>query len=259
MLNFRNTNIFFAIILAIVFVIDIYADVHWLYYLLLIILYSFKLFYGSYFVQSQFYIKAICHAVTNEKKIAITFDDGPMQNYTPQILDILKRYNIRATFFCIGKHAEKNIALLQKIAADGHSIGNHSYSHGFWFDLLSAKKMKADLQQMHDVIKNILGVDMVFFRPPYGVTNPNVKKAVQQMHYITIGWSVRSMDTVIKDSDVLLPKLKARLKPGAIFLFHDTSAATMQALPAFLDYICSEGYTVEPLPLLINSDSAIKN
>lgn len=228
------------------------AGVPVLAYFLCAIAYLLLLFYGSYFVQSQFYMKTVCKANTSEKKIALTFDDGPLYNYTPQVLSVLKTHNVAATFFCIGKNAAAHTALLRQIHQQGHIVGSHSFSHGLWFDLLSAKKMEADLRQAHAVFKKELDCDVKWFRPPYGVTNPNLKKAVARMGYTAIGWNVRSMDTVAKDEQVLLRKLKQLLQPGAIFLFHDTMAITVKVLPHFIIYAQQQGYEIVPLDKLLN-------
>ncbi|MGE9311156.1 polysaccharide deacetylase family protein [Niabella sp. CJ426] len=252
MLTFRNTNIVFVVLLSALIVLDLQYEVPVLSYILLAISYSLILFYGSYFVHSQFYMKAICKADTVEKKIALTFDDGPLNNYTPQILSILEACKVRATFFCIGKNAAMHADLLKQVHEQGHIIGSHSYSHGFWFDLLSSKKMEADLQQAHHLFQNELGLNVKWFRPPYGVTNPNLKKAVERMGYTAIGWNVRSMDTVAKDDQGLLNKLKQSLKPGGIFLFHDTMAVTVSVLADFIIYAQQQGYEITPLDKLLN-------
>ncbi|MCH5716326.1 polysaccharide deacetylase family protein [Niabella hibiscisoli] len=95
-------------------------------------------------------------------------------------------------------------------------------------------------------------LDVKWFRPPYGVTNPNLKKAVERMGYTAIGWNVRSMDTVAKDEGVLLNKLKNALKPGAIFLFHDTIDITVKVLPDFISCAREQGYEIAPLDKLLN-------
>jgi len=252
MLNFRNTNIAFALLFLALIVTDIRFTVPFSAYLLLITCYLLLLFYGSYFVHSQFYMKTICRADIKEKKIAITFDDGPLEQYTPQMLQILKTYNVKATFFCIGKNAAVNKDLLKQVHQQGHIIGSHSYMHGYWFDLLSAKNMLRELEQMHQLVKDELGIEMKWFRPPYGVTTPNLKKAVDTMNYKAIGWNVRSMDTIAKNETVLLQKLHRSLKPGNIFLFHDTAAITVKILTEFIEQVQRAGYEIVPLEKLIH-------
>ncbi|MFT3902804.1 MAG: polysaccharide deacetylase family protein [Niabella sp.] len=252
MLNFRNTNIAFVVLLVSLIIGDLFFNVPWYGYALLLLLYTLALFYGSYFIHTQFYLKTYCRAETSEKLIAITFDDGPHPQNTPKILDVLKAHDAPVTFFCIGKEAAAHPQLLKRIHAEGHIIGNHSYTHGFWFDLQSAKKIEDDLQQMHDLVHQKTGVYLKWFRPPYGVTNPALRKAVQQMGYQVIGWSLRSMDTVTREEEELFQKLSGSLSPGAIVLLHDTQDVTVAVLSRFLKYVKERGYMVAPLDKLLN-------
>lgn len=252
MLNFKNTRILFIGLFAISIVIHVSYGLPWYVYLLLLFIYSLILFYGCYYVGSNFFIPIICSAKTNEKVIAITFDDGPDAINTPQILQLLKANDIKAAFFCIGNRIAGNTSVLKQTYDEGHLIGNHTFSHHFWFDMFSAEKMQADMQMMDEATQNVIGKTPKLFRPPYGVTNPNLKKAIIRGNYIPVGWSVRSLDTVIKDEEKLLKKVTGKLKPGAVFLFHDTSNATLAILPAFLKHVKSSGYEVVRLDKMIN-------
>jgi peptidoglycan/xylan/chitin deacetylase (PgdA/CDA1 family) len=251
MLNFRNTNIFFSLLLLVLIGLHIQYGMPFYSYLLLFVVYSLIVFYGCYYVGSNFFINIVCSANTSKKEIAISFDDGPATSYTPEILQLLKQENINATFFCIGNRIAGNEHILRQIKEDGHIIGNHSYSHHFWFDMFPAKKMQEDLQLMDDEMERVTGLRPKLFRPPYGVTNPNVKKAIINGNYTPVGWSVRSMDTVIKDEKKLLDKINAAIKPGAVFLFHDTSKTTLDALPAFIKEVKNKGYQIVPLDKLL--------
>jgi peptidoglycan/xylan/chitin deacetylase (PgdA/CDA1 family) len=221
-------------------------------YPLLLILYSLVVFYGCYYIGSNFFIKIICSANTDQKEIAISFDDGPVSNYTTEILQLLKQDNIKATFFCIGNRIAGNENIVKKIKDDGHIIGNHSYSHHFWFDIFSSEKMLDDLKKMDQETERVTGIVPKLFRPPYGVTNPNLKKAIIKGNYIPVGWSVRSMDTVIRDEKKLLDKINRSLKPGAVFLFHDTSKTTVNILPEFIREVKKKGYNIIPLDKLLH-------
>ncbi len=252
MLNFRNTNIFFSLLLIALIGLHIKYGMPVYVYPLLFIGYSLIVFWGCYYVGSGFFIKIICKADTGKKEIAISFDDGPAASYTKEILDILKSENVKATFFCIGSRIAGNEEILKQAHAEGHIIGNHSYSHHFWFDMYGAKKMQADLLQMDEEVQRVIGVKPKLFRPPYGVTNPNVKKAIIAGGYTPVGWSVRSMDTVIKEEEKLLIKINNAIAPGAVFLFHDTSKTTLNVLPAFIQEVKKRGYRVSPLDKLLH-------
>jgi peptidoglycan/xylan/chitin deacetylase (PgdA/CDA1 family) len=252
MLNFRNINILFTSLLIILTGVHIKYGLPWYAYALLVFVYSLVVFYGCYYIGSNFFIKVICSADTERKEIAISFDDGPATSYTPDILRLLKQDTIKATFFCIGNRIAGNENILRQIIDEGHIVGNHSFSHHFWFDMFSSAKMLEDMRKMDHEMEKVTGMQPKLFRPPYGVTNPNLKKAILRGGYTPVGWSVRSMDTVIKDEKKLLDKIKGAIRPGAVFLFHDTSKTTVNVLPAFIQEVKNRGYQVVPLDKLLH-------
>lgn len=252
MLNFRNTNILFLALLAAMALINAFQPLPVYAYIILVFVYTLILFYGSSVIKSGFYLPVRCSAITGEKKIAISFDDGPSVNFTPQILDILNQHNVEAAFFCIGNRIEGNESLLNRIHKEGHLIGNHSFSHHFWFDMFSAGKMLGDMRLTDDAVQKHTNLKPLLFRPPYGVTNPNLKKAIIRGGYTPVGWSVRSMDTVIRDHKKLLEKISRGIAPGAVFLFHDTSRSAVEALPEFLSEIKNRGYEIVRIDRLLN-------
>lgn len=252
MLNFNTINIVFITLLIGMIGYHFFYSIPVFAFVILLLAYLSFLFYGSYNVRSNFYLKTISAAHTTLRQIAISFDDGPAPLYTPKILQILKEHQVEAAFFCIGRRIEENKDLLKQVYDEGHLIGNHSYSHDLWFDLFSTQKMNRDLQMMNEAMHKVTGVKPRLFRPPYGVTNPNLKKAIEKNNFIPIGWSIRSMDTVAKDAKKLLAKVTGSLKPGAVVLFHDTSKATVDMLSAFLQEVKRNGYEIVRLDKLLN-------
>jgi len=252
MLTFRNTTIFFIVLLIALIGYHWQHDLPFFIYPVVLLIWSLLLFRGSYYVGSQFYIKTICAAVTRQKVIAISFDDGPAPDYTPQVLQVLQEHQVPAAFFCIGKRVLEHPGLFKQVHEQGHIIGNHSYSHETWFDLYSSTKMYADLQQMDAAMQEVLGLKPLLFRPPYGVTNPNLAKAIRKGGYIPVGWNIRSLDTVIKDNDKLLQRIVKGVRPGAVILFHDTSKATLDMLPAFIAHVRGAGYDIVRLDKMLN-------
>jgi len=248
MLKFRNINVLFTILALFLLSLGVpfYA------YIILAVVYSLVLFYGCYYVGSNFFLPVICSAKTDKKVISLSFDDGPAAGNTLRILQILKDNNAEAAFFCIGRHITNNQAIVKQVYDEGHLIGNHTFSHHFWFDMFSAGKMLADMHRMDKEVSNIIGKTPKLFRPPYGVTNPNLRKAILGGNYIPVGWSMRSMDTVIKDEKRLLNKVTGKIKPGAVFLFHDTSDVTVAVLPAVINQIRAKGYTIVRLDKMLN-------
>ena len=252
MLTFKNINILFVSVLTLLIAGDILYDFPLILFLALIILYSMIIFYGCYYIGSNFFMKVFCSAKTERKEIAISFDDGPAENFTPMILKTLKEHNIKAGFFCIGNRIAGNESIFQQLKEEDHIIGNHSYTHHFFFDLFSSKKMLHELKMMDRATVKLTGLKPRLFRPPYGVMNPNLRKAITEGEYIPVGWNVRSMDTVIKDEKKLLNKIIKALKPGAVYLFHDTSASTVAILPAFILRVKELGYEIVRLDKMMN-------
>ena len=229
--NFKNTTFAFLTIFLIIIVLRILHPFSIIYLGIPFLIYSFILFLGAKNVCSQFYLKTECYS-KDKSKTHITFDDGPDPKITPQILEILKKHNKKATFFCIGEKIEKHPEVIQQIAEQGHEIGNHSYSHSYYFDFFRTSKVIKELDKTNKLIKEISGKDCIIFRPPFGVTNPNIAKAVKKLNLETIGWSIRSLDTV-KDKKTILKRLE-KAKPGDIILFHDTKEQTVEILDDFL-------------------------
>ena len=250
MIKPRTTFVLFIIVLVLV-----YLFLPWkgIFFIIISLLFLAHLVYCSAAICSQAYIKTHCKANIKEKKIAITFDDGPDKLITPEVLNILDEYNVKATFFCIGSHIEKNKELLKAIDTKGHLIGNHSWSHDRWFDLFTWRKMKSEIEKTNGLIFEITGKMAKLFRPPYGVTNPALKKAIRAMEFHNIGWSIRSLDTV-KSVEKTLKRIKKNLSPGDIILFHDNRKQISTILKKFLDYAKTNGFEIVPLDKLLGID-----
>ena len=187
----------------------------------LLMIAAFVAYYASFTISSGVYLHAFCRKSTKEKLVAFTFDDGPHPEHTSRVLDVLKQYDVKATFFVIGERIAGNEDILKRMQADGHQIGNHSFSHKKTFPLLGAKKMAADMQQCEQAIVQAIGCQTKWYRPPFGVTNPDVAKAVKIQGYQVAGWSIRSLDTIKSDSEKVVRRVVSRLRPGAVILLHD--------------------------------------
>ena len=254
MLNFKTVNILFllatAILIAAGFIISFSFSLPA--FVLLILIYISSLVYGSAAIGSGFFIKAICSIETDEKKIAITFDDGPVKEITPLLLDFLNEQKIKATFFCIGSRIKGNENILKRIDSESHLLGNHSFSHSSWFDLYSSKRMIEELKKTEDAIQKNIQKKVKLFRPPYGVTNPNLKKAFEEMDYTVIGWNVRSFDTMGKPNGKILKRISRKIKPGSIILFHDSNQNIIPLLKDFITYTTQNNYQIIRLDELLN-------
>lgn len=164
---------------------------------------------------------------------------------------MLQKENVPAGFFSIGKNARLHPETVKRWHEEGHLVGNHSYHHGFNFDWQSAAVMARELEDTNAVILEVTGKKPLLFRPPYGVTNPNLAKAVQRTGMISIGWNIRSFDTTAKDPEQLLQRILSRIKGGDVILLHDSMEITCQILTPLIHAAREKGFTfVRPDKLL---------
>jgi peptidoglycan/xylan/chitin deacetylase (PgdA/CDA1 family) len=201
---------------------------------------------------TNFHHPVICRGNISGKSIAITFDDGPDPEKTPVILDILKKNQVSATFFCIGKNLAGREPLVKRMHEEGHLIANHSFSHSKWFDLFSSGRMRAELLETDRVIAGITGKTPLFFRPPYGVVNPMVANALKRMHWKAVCWNIRSFDTLGTDPEKTMRRILNQLQPGAILLLHDATRFSGEHLDELITGIRDAGYGVVPLDKMLN-------
>lgn len=254
MFRYTTTSISFFILLFALIVQVQYEGSPWWIILVPVILYLFFLVIGSLKISYNFYFPSLCTGKTDENIIAITFDDGPDKQVTRHLLNVLKKGNYPATFFCIGEKAVEHPDIIQKINDDGHLIGNHSYTHHRWFDLFSVKKMTTEIEKTNKAVENIIEKSPILFRPPYGVTNPTLKKAIAKTEMISIGWSLRSFDT-FNDKEKVMKKLTSKTKPGDVVLFHDTDEKIIEILEDYLDWLKSNGFEIVSLDQLFKIDA----
>jgi peptidoglycan/xylan/chitin deacetylase (PgdA/CDA1 family) len=202
-----------------------------------------------------FYIESHCSGEGKLREVAFSFDDGPDSKNTPAILDLLKDQGIKAAFFVVGNKVENNTELTRRMDQEGHIVGGHSFSHHFFFDLFTAGRMQTELERTDEMIRQVTGKKMKFFRPPYGVTNPVLARVVRKLGYHVIGWSLKSRDTVTGDSNVLLERLKKNVKRGDLLLFHDTKPVLKDVLPLFITYLKAEKYEIVRPDHLLNLEA----
>ena len=253
MLNAVTTRILFCALLVLAFLLDWKYDLPFWIYPALVLPYLSVLFYGSYFIQSDFFLKSLWRGDNERKVISITFDDGPMKDFTPRLLDLLKRESIPAAFFLIGKNIKGNEPIVKRMMEEGHVIGNHSYSHTFWFSLNSSENMFNDMRTCDEEIVRVTGKEPRFFRPPYGVINPMVKGAIEKGNYDCIGWSIRTYDTNAKSAEQVLKKSLKNLSNGDIILFHDWGQFTIGILSDLLKEVRARGFEIVGLDELLKA------
>ncbi|WP_425415757.1 polysaccharide deacetylase family protein [Orenia metallireducens] len=191
-------------------------------------------------------------------KVALTFDDGPDPVYTPQVLDVLKKYNVKATFFLVGQRVEKNPSIVKRIYEEGHTIANHSWDHAN-LTTLDEFELEQNMTATDNSIKEIIKKRPELMRPPYGAVNSSTLEQLNNLGYKVIHWSVDSLDWKAKTKEEVLAKTLPDIHEGAIILFHSAGGKgqslmpTINALPTIIETLQEKGIemvTVDDLLLL---------
>lgn len=225
-------------------------------YVFCFLMFCFVIVWGSFDIQLGYFVNSITHKRTKLREVALTFDDGPTE-FTPRFLDLLKEHDVKATFFCIGKQIQQYPETFRRIIDEGHSIGNHTLSHARNTGFLSAPEMVKETEECDEIISKTGNIKTSLYRPPFGVTNPNIAKAIKKTGKISIGWNVRSLDTVTEDEKKIYRKVTKGLKKGSIILLHDTSEKTYNVLVDLLLFLKDQKYsafTVDSMIKFKNND-----
>lgn len=171
----------------------------------------------------QYFCPAVIRGNTGGNRVALTFDDGPDPIATPALLDLLKRENVRATFFLIGRNVDAHPEIARRIADDGHLIGNHTYTHRWQNTLSWGRAIAKDMSDAQDAIRRATGITPKYFRPPVGLTTPHFQTALKRVGLKLIAWTVRPRDGV-KSADVVIEYVVRKTHVGSIILLHDGNA-----------------------------------
>lgn len=200
--------------------------------------------------------------------VALTFDDGPTEPSTTQVLDILKRHDIKATFFIIGNNVAKYPELARRAHEEGHELANHTMSHP-WMFRMKFSRIQEDIVLCQDEIEKAVGYRPRFFRQPVGLNNPSVMKIIDAMGMVMVGWQVRAYDAVKPDKEKIVRRILGGVRPGGIILLHDgwdgktipDRSATVAALEEIIPALKAKGYTFKTVSELIsveNRQGAVK-
>lgn len=252
--------------------------------------------WASASIRSGVYVRAFCREKTDRKVVYLTFDDGPHPPETERVLDVLRERGVKATFFLIGSKVSGNEAVLRRMLEEGHALGLHTYSHAGTFPLLSFDKMLADVNEGKHAVESVASKKISLFRPPFGVTNPTIAKVVRTLRLQTVGWDVRSFDTMFCKSsehsckqsgysckqsehsckqsgysckqsghDWYVPvveRIMKQVRPGSVILLHDRLYGASDLLALLLDNLAASGYDFTralPNTLISSSDSSETN
>lgn len=177
--------------------------------------------------------------------VALTFDDGPDPVVTPQVLDILDKFQAKASFFCVANQASAQPELMREILRRGHSVENHSHDHAYTFALFGPRALRRDIEAAQTIIEKLTCVPPAFFRAPMGFRSPFLAPAVEQAGLRYVSWTRRGFDTVTQDADAVLCRLKRNLCGGDILLLHDgllighnkNAPIILNVLPLLLEHL----------------------
>jgi peptidoglycan-N-acetylglucosamine deacetylase len=175
------------------------------------------------------------------KTVALTFDDGPHYLFTPAALDILKEERVPAAFFVIGRMAVRHPDLMKRIVADGHELGNHSYSHASLAHL-TPHKMQVEYLATQNIVRDLTGVTMKWARPPGGSMNSHVTASAAANGLVTVLWSVAPKDYQRPSWEVLWDRVQRQLQPGGILILHDGPPSTLRDLRRLIRTLREEGW-----------------
>ena len=204
---------------------------------------------------STFFHPVLVRGPEDGKRITLTFDDGPAEKFTAQILDTLRDHRVSATFFVCGKNVESRPELLRRIVGEGHAVGNHSDTHPYTF-FKARRQIAAEIDRAQAAIQNVTGLRPNIFRPPYGSRWFGLIPALRERGMHLVMWSATGYDWK-KDAAGITESTLRELKPGAVILLHDghevrpasdvDRSATVLALPAIITEARKRGYTFVPL------------
>lgn len=204
---------------------------------------------------------------TTDKVVAITFDDGPSPAYTPQILDVLRDHDVRATFFLVGSHVEKYPDIVERIYLDGHDIGNHTFSH-LNVPTAPATKLSSELMRTNLAIMQITGEYPQYLRPPRGMYDERFRRLSELMGMQIVLWSLSSQDWLPTMTAANIERrVLQNVRPGDILLFHDSGALirseggsrqrTVNALAGVIEGLRDQGYRIVPLSTLLRQEPEV--
>ena len=177
-------------------------------------------------------------AIVEKKKVALTFDDGPDSEYTPMLLDGLAERNVKATFFVIGKQAEAQPQIMERMVKEGHLSGNHTYNH---VDIrhMTESAAEKEIIKANEVIEKYTGEEPCFLRPPFGSSSSKMEK---KMEMISVLWTIDTMDWACQNESKICSTVYREIKENSIILMHDEYPTSVRAALSVVDRLQKEGY-----------------
>ena len=195
----------------------------------------------------------------DDKTVALSFDAAWGNEDTRTLIDTLAKYKVKTTFFVVGQWVDKYPESVKALSDAGHEVMNHSDDHAH-FARLSAEEITANVNAANDKIEKVTGVRPTLFRCPYGEYNDNAINTINGMGMTAVQWDVDSLDWKELSADEICSRVLKNVKSGSIVLFHNAAKNTPEALPAILEALISDGYTIVPVSqILLSGDTMIDN
>ena len=206
-------------------------------------------------------VSVISSGTVHDKWIALTFDDGPYPPYTDRLLDVLKAKRIHATFFLVAKQAQQYPELVQRMTAEGHTVGLHAFRHRDFLKLTEEEKRK-DLEQGKNLLRDITGKNPVYWRPPHGFRDFSVMETAAAQNLTVVNWSVIPRDWTGIDSREIFRRVMGKAEDGAIVLLHDGDSpgykasrqATVDAVDPLIDSLREKRYHLVSLEEYVQAE-----
>ena len=204
--------------------------------------------------------RVLCSVRTKEKKIALTFDDGPNPKYTPLLLTKLAEHCVSATFFLIGRNLKRHPEIGRRIVQEGHEVGNHTYNHRSLPFLFKAS-IRNELASTHQLIADLLNVQSVFLRPPNGLFTECALDTAEQLGYRAVVGDVYPVDVAWPGPEIITRRVLRRVQPGSIIILHDgyvgrfdrDKSQTVRAMDGLIPRLCEQGYEFVTLSHLVSA------
>ena len=213
-------------------------------------------YYATYSVRSQWLGRTCWHGRRDRNAVALTFDDGPSAD-TEKVLDVLAYSQVPATFFMVGRQVESFPGIAQRVLAEGHEVGNHSYSHPLYL-FQGASQTRAQLERTQDVISETIGVRPTMARPPYGVRTRAYFLAARALNLRTVQWEIAGFDWKRISPNQIADNILCKVQAGSIILLHDGDCGgtqrrqnTVLALPAIIEGLAERNLHIASLSQLL--------
>jgi peptidoglycan-N-acetylglucosamine deacetylase len=230
------------------------GPIRWLVLGLLLVVYLTFLVLGVFLLRLNFFVKAHCRGKATHRQVALTFDDGPDPEATLTLLKVLRRHEIRATFFPIGIKVKEYPEIIKQIDREGHTVGNHSFRHAWWTNFLLGGALSREIRMAQEAIEAVMGKVPAYYRPPMGLTNPHLRRVLNNQGLSIIGWDIRPFDIGL-EADKVIQRVLKKIRNGSIILLHDKArspADLAQLTDRLITEIKKRGYLFVEMPALVN-------